>query len=154
MDEDKVQWIIVAVLMAALVAGGFLFFRAGVPKPESTGPPPKNPDGPGQRFEKISSGSTNSGDVSVELTPHASLEGGKMVVDISVNTHSVDLTRFDLRGLTLLEYGAASLRPVSALKLEGHHNSGTLVFETGTMPKEFTIRIRGIPAVEERVFTW
>ncbi len=156
MDEDKVQWIIVAVLMAALVAGGFLFFRAGVPKPGSTGSPPENPGSPGagQRFESISSGSTSQGDVSVELTPHPAIESGRLLVDIAVNTHSVDLTQFDLREIASLEYEGGSISPVSAPSLSGHHNSGTLAFDVGALPATFTIRITGIPAVQERVFRW
>ncbi len=166
MEKNNIVWIAAALVVTA----GFLLAitigqggrTAGPSASGGASSPQVSPQGATSqvagpsagKLKTVTSGSTDSGDVSIDLTPHASIEAGKLVVDIAVNTHSVDLTRYDLRSLTALEVGAASLRPVAALKLQGHHSSGTLVFETGTMPQAFTIRIRGIPAVEERVFSW
>ena len=161
MEKTNIIWIVAAIVVTA----GFLLVLTAGQKGQAAAPSPSgtasSPVATSQaaapqsgKLRTVSSGTTNSGDVSIDLTPHASLEDGKLVVDIAVNTHSVNLNGFDLRETTILTSGAASLRPVAAPKLEGHHNSGKLVFESGTMPQAFTIRIRGIPALEERVFTW
>ncbi|MBC8500770.1 MAG: hypothetical protein ISS25_00125 [Nanoarchaeota archaeon] len=104
-------------------------------------------------FKLISSGSTDPGEVSVDLKPHEAKDG-KLEVDISVNTHSVDLDQFDLKEITTLEFDGKSINPTSAMVLSGHHNSGTLVFDVGKDIDSFTIKIIGIPKVEERVFEW
>ncbi len=104
-------------------------------------------------FKTISTGSLDSGDASVDLTPR-DMENGKFAVDVSVNTHSADLSQFDLMKITLLEYEGKTIKPLSAPKLSGHHSSGTLVFDTGKEIKNFRIIIKGILAVEERVFEW
>ena len=104
-------------------------------------------------FKSVLTGSTGSGDVSVELTPHE-VSNGQLEVDIAVNTHSVTLSEFDLKEITTLEYDKKSIKPLSAPSLGGHHASGTLVFEVGKQVDEFKITIRGIPKVEERVFEW
>lgn len=104
-------------------------------------------------FETVSTGSTDTGDALVDLTPKG-MENGKFVVDASINTHSVDLDQFDLTKITSLEYEGKAIKPLSAPKLSGHHNSGALSFDTGKEIKNFKIIIKGIPAVEERIFEW
>lgn len=104
-------------------------------------------------YPSITTGSTASGDVSIELAPHE-VENDKLEVDIWVNTHSVDLSQSDLKQITSLEYNGKSVAPVSAPSLSGHHVSGTLVFNVDDEIKSFTIKIKGIPKVEERVFEW
>jgi hypothetical protein len=106
-----------------------------------------------ESFESFSSGSTGAGDVSVELTPEE-IERGKLKVDIAVNTHSVDLSQFDLKEITTLEYNGKLIKPETAPSLKGHHSFGTLVFGVGEKISSFTIKIRGIPKVEERIFEW
>ena len=103
-------------------------------------------------LKSIDSGSTESGDVSVELTP--SFLGDKLIVSSSINTHSVDLTQFNLKEITTLEYNGKTIKPASAPDLMGHHSGGDIVFDVGKEIKEFIIKIKGIPKVEERVFTW
>jgi len=103
-------------------------------------------------FPAISTGSTGQGDVEIELTP--SWINGKLDVEIAVNTHSVDLSGFNLKEITILQYGEKTLNPVSVPALSGHHNSGKMVFEPGEEPKSFAIKILGIPAVNKRVFEW
>ena len=105
------------------------------------------------KYKSIDSGSTNDGDVSIELTP-IGFENGKLSVSLSVNTHSVSLEKFDLKEITELQYEGKTVKPISAPKLAGHHNSGTLVFDAGSEPKSFKIIIKGIPKVQERVFEW
>lgn len=104
-------------------------------------------------YQTVSTGTTGSGDVSIDLTPHK-INNGQLEVDIAVNTHSVDLNQFDLKEITTLEFDDKSINPASAPILRGHHNSGTLVFEVSEDIDSFTIKIMGIPKVEERVFEW
>lgn len=104
-------------------------------------------------FKLISSGSTGSGEVSIDLKPHK-VSDGQLEVDISVNTHSVSLEKFNLKEITTLEFNGKSIRPVSAPSLTGHHNSGTLIFDIDEDIDSFTIKIVGIPKVEERIFEW
>lgn len=104
-------------------------------------------------FKLITSGSTASGEVSIELKPHE-VSNGQLEVDISVNTHSVSLEKFNLKEITTLEFNGKSISPVSAPSLTGHHNSGTLIFDVDEDMNSFTIKIVGIPKVEERIFEW
>ncbi len=104
-------------------------------------------------FGIVYSGSVDEGDALIELTPVGTV-GGKLRVDIGVNTHSVNLEQFDLTNITTLEYNGKILRPESAPALAGHHVSGTLVFGVGEPVSSFRITMRGIPNVEERVFEW
>ena len=110
----------------------------------------------GKPYQPISTGSTGPGDVSVELTPFSS-ENGLLKVNIAVNTHSVDLSQFDLKEITLLEYKDKFYKPVEAPALRGHHSNGILTFNISpenNIDESFTIKISGIPNVKERVFSW
>ncbi len=100
-------------------------------------------------FETQSSEST----VTIDLTPKE-FENGKLYVDIGVNTHSVTLSDYDLKSLTVLEFDSNSINPVSAPKLSGHHDSGTLIFDIGKELKSFKIIISGMPDIDERIFEW
>lgn len=104
-------------------------------------------------YKTVSSGSTGNGDVSIELTP-IEVNNNHLKVRIDVNTHTVDLNQFDLKELTTLEYKGISSNPISAPALGGHHDSGELIFETNDYADVFTIKINGVPDVEERVFRW
>jgi len=106
-----------------------------------------------QSFKSISTGDTGPGGVSVEITP-LGISNGKLEAEISVNTHSVSLTQFNLKEITILEYGTKSVKPVAAPSLSGHHSNGILIFDVDDEISKFTIRIKGIPKVEKRVFSW
>ena len=104
-------------------------------------------------FESIITGTTSPGDVSIELKPHQPANG-VLEVDLYANTHSVDLSQFDLAEITSLEYEGKSVKPVSAPSMRGHHVSGTLAFEVDEELESFKITISGIPDVEERIYEW
>lgn len=104
-------------------------------------------------FGPKSTGSLGPGDALVELTP-VSVDRGKVVLKFTINTHSVRLSGYDLRQITTLEYKGKELKPVKASRIGGHHSSGTIEFQTGEEIGTFTIKIKGIPRVEERVFEW
>lgn len=105
--------------------------------------------------ETIATGSTESGDVLIEITP--AIENSKLIALVSFNTHSVDLSKFDLQEITTLEYGGKTIKPSAAPSLSGHHASGEIVFDIDgedAISEEFQIRILGIPAEEERIYEW
>lgn len=109
----------------------------------------------GKTFESIISGSTEQGDVSVELTPYE-ISNNQLKVKIATNTHSVDMSQFNLKQITTLEYNGKKISPISAPDIGGHHVNGELVFniENGKELNLFSIKIKGIPKVDERVFNW
>ena len=114
---------------------------------------PAVPEIKNSNFKTITSGSTDPGSAQIDLTP-IGVDNGMLKVDFAINTHSVDLSQHDLKEITILEFEGKKLAPVSAPLLQGHHNSGTLVFNVGKEINKFKITIAGIPNVQERVFEW
>ena len=104
-------------------------------------------------LKPISSCSTDEGDVSIVLTP-LSVANGIIQVEVAANTHSVDLSQFDLKKVITLEYQGKTFKPTSAFSLSGHHSSGMITFDLSSEVDRFTIKINGIPSAEERVFEW
>jgi len=104
-------------------------------------------------FKTISTGSTEMGDVLIELTPKF-VSNQNMVMNINANTHSVDLSQFDLVKITTLEYDGKIIKPTSVLNLGGHHSSGEIAFKVEKEIKSFKVKIKGIPNIEERIFEW
>ncbi len=123
--------------------------------------------GGGQKIERAASlsdeitiGTTGDGDVAISLTPQ-SLENGILNVAIAANTHSVDLSQFNLKNQVVLQYQdkvknkEKSLTPVSAPQLSGHHANGIISFDLEQDPIEtFNIIVTGIPKEQQRVYQW
>ncbi len=103
-------------------------------------------------FDPKITGSTDSGDAMIELIPQVT-DNNKLVVNFSVETHSVNLDLFNLKDITTLEYGGKVLKPVSAGRLGGHHSS-EIIFDVGEDIRNFKIRIKGVPEVQDRVYVW
>ncbi len=107
----------------------------------------------GKGFDPIATGSMDSGDAVIELTP--SMKGtDKLVVTFSANTHSVDLSQYDIGAATTLEFDGKKIKPSKSDKLRGHHPYGKMVFDVGTELGSFKIKVVGIPAPNERVYEW
>ena len=104
-------------------------------------------------LQTITTGTTDDGGVSVALTPRG-IADGVLSFDISINTHSVDLSGVDLARAAVLEYGATAVAPIAAPVMRGHHVDGTLSFPVGRVPSSFTVRVAGIPKERERVYRW
>lgn len=100
-----------------------------------------------------STGTTGTGDVQIDLTPH-DFNNGILEVDMAVNTHSVDLSQFDLKEITTLTIDGQEFKPTEAPSLSGHHSGGTLVFNPQKEADSFTITITGIPQPQSRKFSW
>ena len=106
-----------------------------------------------QAFKTIATGSTQTNDVLIGLTP-ARIENNRFEINFVANTHSVDLSQFDLMKITTLVYENKQVKPISVPALSGHHSSGELVFVVDKIPNNFKITIKNIPNIEERIFEW
>nr|MBI4156611.1 hypothetical protein [Candidatus Woesearchaeota archaeon] len=96
---------------------------------------------------------TSSSSVTIDLTPKE-FDGNNFYLDIGVNTHTIDLSPFDLKKSVTLELNGKYVNPVSAPTLSGHHNSGILTFKIDNLPKKIMIKIKDIPDIPERKFEW
>ncbi|MBI4016893.1 MAG: hypothetical protein HY363_04330 [Candidatus Aenigmarchaeota archaeon] len=150
-DENNAPVIYVVLVIVFLLLGYSVYTLIGLFGAEQPVLPIQNVK-PVQ-FKTISSGTTDNGDVSIELTP-AGTKDGKLQINIVANTHSVDLSQFDLLQITSLIVGEKTIKPVVAPLLSGHHSSGIIEFEAGGIAAEFTVIIKGIPQIEERIFKW
>lgn len=104
-------------------------------------------------FLPIQTGTTEDGDVSIELKPIEVSE--KLIrLELSANTHSVDLSPFNLNEIIILTSNGKEFNPTSAPQLNGHHASGELIFKGEFDPEKFTIIIKDIPLINERIFSW
>ena len=96
---------------------------------------------------------SSSGEVTIDITPKGII-GNNAVFSIAFNTHSVDLSPYDLKKIMTLTIDGQEYKPIGAPALSGHHVSGEITFAIDTLPESFEIIIIGIPDVEERIFTW
>lgn len=104
-------------------------------------------------WQAITTGTTESGDVAIELKPQA-IQDGAITFLMTANTHSVDLSQFNLQKITTLTYNGKVISPSAVPQLTGHHTSGILVFPMDKNSATFTVSIKGIPLEQERVFRW
>ena len=150
--ESMILYGVLAVVVIALGFSAYTFFGQQKEGGGNTGSV-QNSGMVTSPYRAIATGDTDSGNVLIELTPRKPANG-KLLVDFAANTHSVALGQYDLRKIATLEYNGKTAYPVSAPVLSGHHVSGTLEFNAEGKMASFTIRIKGIPKVEERVFAW
>src|SRR3989339_376507 len=101
--NDRAGLVIFFVLLAISVFIVGCTSNASNPLNENKNDDINNKNSVTPAFKTVSTGSTDSGDVLVDLTPKG-MENGKFTTDISMNTHSVDLSQFDLMEITALEY--------------------------------------------------
>lgn len=101
----------------------------------------------------VTTGNTETGNVQIDLTP-IGIVNGKLAFNLAADTHSVSLDEYDLAEMTTLLYNGKSYKPVSAVKLSGHHSNGNIIFDINESPKNFKVIMTGIPNIEERVFEW
>lgn len=96
---------------------------------------------------------TSKGEVTVEVRPRWS--GGAVVLEISADTHSVDLSTLDLADAVRLLVGGEEHAPSDATSLGGHHAVARVTFSSiPSLPSAFDVRIRGVPDVPERTLSW
>ncbi len=153
MKAQKLIIFLLAILIGvAAVAGLNKVFLSGN-QAGPAAPAPAEANGKADGFIPVSSGSMNPGDVLIELTPKY-IAPKRLVVKFAMNTHSVDLSQFDLKKITTLTYNGKTFKPTDANRLRGHHSFGLIVFDLDNEPENFTITIEGIPSEDKREFTW
>ena len=146
MKSDYIVYGILAIVFGIVIYTIYSLTAGSAAIPEET----KNLN---TAFATVTSGNTETGNVQIDLTP-VGYQNGQLNVDIAANTHSVDLGQYDLTKITVLEYSGKKIMPVSAPELQGHHTSGTIIFNVGENINKFKIIISGIPNVQERIFEW
>lgn len=160
MAKIKIENAVLIVLLA-LVIIGFIFAASGLYKAPKAPANKETASGAG-RQDKAASENRNmpgyntknsNSQVSIDLTPNG-FSDGKLYIDASFNTHSGDLADYNLKELVGLYVDGKVIQPSSVPKLSWHHGEGTFVFDLDNQPKQFTIKIRGIPEIEERTFSW
>ena len=145
MGKSKV--LLLLVLVAAIISGCASNYSEQKPAKEAVEIAQKS------ELKTVSTGSIQTGDVLIELTP-TGMSDGKLQFEMAANTHSVDLSQYNMVELTTLEYDGKAIKPVSAPELSGHHTSGNIIFDAGSDLKDFKVIVKGIPNVDERVFEW
>ena len=145
----KSDYIIYALLM--IVIAGLVYYAADLLKYNTRAEIDTSLKS--ANLKTITTGSTENGGVQVDLKP-LGVQEGKFTVEIAINTHSVELSGFDLKKIVWLEYGMKKTQPLSAPVLSGHHNSGYLVFDLSENIQKFRVVIAGIPSVDERTYSW
>jgi hypothetical protein len=151
-----VLFVAVFLIALALILGGVWF----VGQDETS-------QGTSQELTKTN-GDTNSGNVQVDVTlatkdNAAEIDAGdydlskEQVFNVAMNTHSVDITGYDMADISFLKTDGKKARASkwdSAEEGGGHHLSGFLVFEKSAEAKELKLIIKGIAGVAEREFSW
>lgn len=96
---------------------------------------------------------TSPGEVAIDLTP-VRYADGMLTVAYAFNTHTVDLSVFDLQEQITLVADGRQYKPIDLPVLSGHHNQGELRFSLPALPDSFGIVIKDIPDIAERRFSW
>lgn len=136
------KWIMGIVALALILTGTAIYAANALLRPEVAADI--------RPFGTKVSGTTGQGDVEIALTPR--IEGGTLVVAFGMNTHSVDLSEYDLTEVMVLHAGGEQYRPLSAPALGGHHVTGEVEFSVEP-EGGFRIVVSGIP-LEDRAYEW
>lgn len=95
----------------------------------------------------------SEGEVTLEVRPRRS--GGALVLQISANTHSMDLSTLDLADAVRLVVEGRDHAPTAATSLGGHHAVARVTFSSiPSPPPAFDVRIQGVPDVPQRTLSW
>lgn len=95
--------------------------------------------------------------VRVDVKPVQLAAGEKAIFQVSLNTHSVDLS-YDMEKVCILQDNEGRVYKVSKWKGSspgGHHRNGTLEFPAlEGNPRSVKLILKGIADVPERAFEW
>lgn len=75
---------------------------------------------------------------------------------VSMNTHSVDLSRYDMVQVSELRAGSQTLRPLRWISTsdDSHHRAGVLIFPQVDLARPVELLIKTIAGVPARTFRW
>ncbi len=79
-----------------------------------------------------------------------------VLLHVEMNTHSVDLSGYDLTDLATLDAGVGPERPLEWLTIsdDKHHTEGVIVFRRPPAAVAVALTLRNIGGVPERVLRW
>jgi len=88
----------------------------------------------------------------------AEYEGKDVVLlHVMMDTHSVDLSKYDLRTLATLDAGQGAVQPLGLKDFSGsdsHHAEQVLVFQRPPPASTVTLTVREVGGVAERTLRW
>ncbi len=105
------------------------------------------------KYKIITTGTLEYGDVAIEIIP-LGFNNEIFEFKLSANTHSVDLSKYNLKEIITLQYEGKTIKPIEAVKMSGHHSSGSITFEINHEPKEFKLIITSMSLLQERIYEW
>ncbi|MBS3146564.1 hypothetical protein J4471_02600 [Candidatus Woesearchaeota archaeon] len=86
------------------------------------------------------------GDITLTLKPK-DYNNNLLNIEISVNTHSIELSTYDLQDLVNIQYKGNRIKPISAPNLQGHHGSGSLIFNIDEKPANYNFIVEGFNSI-------
>lgn len=97
--------------------------------------------------------------VVVYLNPLGGIEDNQQSFELTLDTHSDDLSKYKLADLSTLKVENGVEIEASELKNQGgggHHISGTIIFEVSELgdAKYLELIVKNVGGVEERIFRW
>jgi hypothetical protein len=104
---------------------------------------------PSEGMKRLSTGDMKNGGVRIEIEPVA-YRDGVLECRFYANTHVGNLGGHDLKMQARLYVEDAVYERVSVDKMRGHHASGVISFRVPIPPAKFSIKITGIPNVNEK----
>lgn len=143
----------IAILMAGVLMLSACSGQSAALAPTTAPSQPAKPAIPPSDLTRTNEG----GAVTFEVKP-LNLGSGASTLDfdVTMNTHSVDLS-FDLKSMSVLKMDTgAEIAPSAYQGGSGHHVEGKLSFPADKLAgaKMLTLIIRNVAGVAERTFTW
>lgn len=150
--------VVLALFLAACQSGPRVGART-VPLSRTPGLAPSSPTDPPRPIEPTIRDS-GAGGVTVEATWLGQQEDGGLAFKVALDTHSVDLSRFDVAtNLVLRDDGGRELQAGSWQdeRLNSHHRAGLVRFPAlppGGATGRVTLVVRNLAGVPERALTF
>lgn len=155
------RYVLLAVLISAAALGAVIVLSVGRRAAE-----PGLPAQPAQAASPspLTQRDSGAGAVEVEVrlvvpgSPEAAKYGAETqtVFFVSMNTHSVDLSSYDLTVISELSAAGRTYAPVRWVSASDntHHRSGALIFPRVDLRVALELRIKTIAGIPFRIFKW
>lgn len=152
--------VLIAVLILAGCSRGFTSVAGGTNPTTTavTGTSPSTGSTKGPTNGRVQSNDANAVKIDVKW---AEAGAGSLVLDVSMNTHSVDLDQYDLKKLVVIrDDSGTEYRPTTwSAPSGGHHREGMLTFSlpdsvTRGETRYIEMVIKDVAGIKERVLKW
>lgn len=149
---SKRDLIFLAVVFVGAIGSGLLLSKVRSKDPEL-----RSTAGTGKLNDSVALGErSDAGEGAVTVTAKiADKHDGVVVFDFFLNTHSVNLTDFDIQDNVVLISGRNTFKPTEWVENggSGHHRNGKLVF-TAPVQGEIELVVFNLAGIRERKLTW